>query len=74
MTKKIPEILCGASRQYKHNNDEPGVVHGFDYESTIEVVTTLQEIINMCFEDSCSMTGKIKKKTALELVKHRTIV
>jgi hypothetical protein len=74
MNKKTPEILMGASRQYKHNNEEPGFVHGFDYESTIEIVTTLQNIINMCFEDSCSLTGQIKKKTALELVKHQTVI
>jgi hypothetical protein len=74
MNKKTPDILVVASRQYKHNNDEPGFVHGFDYESTIEIVTTLQNIINMCFEDSCSLTGQIKKKTALELVKHQTVI
>ncbi len=46
MTKKIPEILLGASRQYKHNNDEPGFIHGFDYEATLKIVATLQAEID----------------------------
>ncbi len=33
-------------------------------------IATLKSVIQMCFDDSCSQSGKIKKKTALELIKH----
>jgi len=33
----------------------------------------LQKVIQMCFDDSCSMNGKISKKTALELIKHANL-
>ena len=47
----------------------------FTNEKRDEIATLIddmQNIINMCFDDSCSSTGKIRKKTALKLIKYRS--
>ena len=43
---------------------EPCIGYSELYEKNI----VLQEVIQMCFEDACSPTGKIKKKTAIKLM------
>ncbi len=33
-------------------------------------IEDLQRVVQMCFEDSCKPSGKISKKTALQLMKY----
>jgi len=39
-----PKILLNAMRQYQHN-DHSGLVFGFDYSETIDLVVLMQKII-----------------------------
>ena len=42
---KTPEILCSATRQYKHNNEDESFVIAFEQEETIKIVERLQDRI-----------------------------
>ena len=42
---KTPEILCSATRQYKHNNGDEDFVIAFEQEETIKIVERLQDRI-----------------------------
>lgn len=40
------------------------------YQKLFEKAAELEKVIQMCFDDACRPSGKISKKTALELMKH----
>ena len=40
------------------------------YAELYQKALEMERVINMCFDDACSSTGKIKKKTTIELMKH----
>lgn len=47
----------------------------YDEQQTVimglrDEIAALKAVIQMCFEDSCSPSGKVAKKTALELMKY----
>jgi len=41
-----------------------------DYAALESKVDELLAVIQMCFNDACKPSGKISKKTAIELMKH----
>ena len=40
------------------------------YQELWQKAVEMERVIQMCFEDSCSPTGKLKKKTVIEIMKH----
>lgn len=36
----------------------------------VERIEELEKVIQMCFDDACKPSGKVSKKTVLELMKH----
>jgi len=54
------EFVCVAGIVYDQLDGERMAAH----------IDELKAVIQMCFEDACSSTGKIKKATAIELMKY----
>lgn len=40
------------------------------YQELWQKAIEMERVLQMCFDDSCSMTGKLKRKTLLEIMKH----
>ena len=57
-----PEILIPALRQYQHNNCS-GLIAGFDYDETIEIVNELNEIVLHCWVHSGYINCGYKEMT-----------
>jgi len=63
---KIPEVLLGAIRQYRHNCGDNSFLTGFDKEETITIVNNLIDKLNKL--------STSKKERIMELEIQKTLV